>query len=79
MEFVVDISPHCCSSTEDLGVSVSYLFEQLVFGPLSAVWLLVMPTVLPENDPGADGTHEACVGWEELPARAAKPQTKTRP
>lgn len=62
-EFVVDISHHCCSSTEDLGVSVSYLFEQLVFGPLSAVWLLVMPTVLPENDPGVDGTHEACVGW----------------
>lgn len=76
-EFVVDISHYAAPQQRTWSLSKLFIWTAR-FGPLSAVWLPVMPKVLPKWPRRGQNT-QACVGWKELPARAAKPQTKTRP
>lgn len=75
-EFVVDISHYAAPQQRTWGLSKLFIWTAR-FEPLSAVWLLVMPTVLPKWPRRGQNT-QACVGWKELPARAAKPQTKNK-
>lgn len=67
----------CCSWKRTWSLSKLFIWTAC-FGPLSAAWPLVTLTILPKWPQRGQNT-KACVGWEEEPKRAAKPQTKTRP
>lgn len=75
-EFVVDVSRDAAPQQRTPSLSKLFYLNSLFRGPLSAVWLLVMPAVLPEMTParteraGMCGAGRSC--QPELPNRRLK-------